>query len=775
MATLDEIFAAMPDPAAEGTHELLVIDPDTRQIIVPDVEQILGVENDGKSETKYFSCPRYVGNGLDLAACFMRIVFQNANGDKDGYLITDQTVDGDLIYFSWELSEKVTQYQGAVQFLFFAADATDPARKWNTTLATGTSLVGLPTDGAAAEAATADVITQLLALVTSQTAAVEAAGAAQVENVQAEGAAQVAAVQAAADAAQAAAVDEIEAKGANTLATIPADYTALSTQVDVLTRSTAGAIVCDAAGEIIQATDSSDNYLPGLRIFGKTTQQTTTGAQLLNTTLSGATTVTGLTVTPTDDGNLLISGTHVTGAMWLEFGRATITAGKTYTLSCPAELAVHVWDLTNNKEYRTKKLDAESITIEADDTIDCAFVLNDAVLDKTYSNFAANVMFAEGAAALPWEPYTGGVASPCPAWPQELQSPAPVVTICGANIFDVSKMEAHANKTLEVTGDGATITATGGGDKPYTSSIVELDVDMLRGNTLIMTADSITNSIPAAKGGVQLNIHRTTKTDYEAINAETLTNALYIGDDVTELYIAVYTNNTATALDGDNIVTVQGLRLNLNKAEPWTKYTDLQTLTVANSLPGIPVASGGNYTDANGQQWICDEVDLARGVYVQRVGVKELDASADEYWYTINATGGVIFAHAFADALAAGSSKAVHCTHFAPSVNAAYNKTANACYFYDKTFRVCHLTAETLDDFKGWLAENPTTVIYPLATHVETPLSEAELAAFAALHSNKPTTTIINDAGAWMAAEYVADTKLYIDRKLAELVAAINP
>lgn len=38
-----------------------------------------------------------------------------------------------------------------------------------------------------------------------------------------------------------------------------------------------------------------------------------------------------------------------------------------------------------------------------------------------------------------------------------------------------------------------------------------------------------------------------------------------------------------------------------------------------NGLPGIKVDSGGNYTDSDGQQWICDEIDLERGKYVQRV------------------------------------------------------------------------------------------------------------------------------------------------------------
>jgi hypothetical protein len=43
------------------------------------------------------------------------------------------------------------------------------------------------------------------------------------------------------------------------------------------------------------------------------------------------------------------------------------------------------------------------------------------------------------------------------------------------------------------------------------------------------------------------------------------------------------------------------------------------TLQTPNALPGIPVTSGGNYKDEDGQQWVCDEVDLARGVRVQRI------------------------------------------------------------------------------------------------------------------------------------------------------------
>lgn len=64
------------------------------------------------------------------------------------------------------------------------------------------------------------------------------------------------------------------------------------------------------------------------------------------------------------------------------------------------------------------------------------------------------------------------------------------------------------------------------------------------------------------------------------------------------------------------------------KATVYEPYREqLLTLPTPNGLPGIPVTSGGNYTDQNGQQWVCDEVDLERGVKVQRVDKSAFDST----------------------------------------------------------------------------------------------------------------------------------------------------
>ena len=73
--------------------------------------------------------------------------------------------------------------------------------------------------------------------------------------------------------------------------------------------------------------------------------------------------------------------------------------------------------------------------------------------------------------------------------------------------------------------------------------------------------------------------------------------------------------------------TVQ-VSLTRNKITAYSPYREqLLTLPTPTGLSGIPVTSGGNYTDQSGQQWVCDEVDLERGVRVQRIDKGAFDAT----------------------------------------------------------------------------------------------------------------------------------------------------
>lgn len=198
-----------------------------------------------------------------------------------------------------------------------------------------------------------------------------------------------------------------------------------------------------------------------------------------------------------------------------------------------------------------------------------------------------------------------------------------------------------------------------------------------------------------------------------------------------------------------------------------TGQKEAQSMTIAtpNGLPGIPVASGGNYTDANGQQWICDEIDLARGVYVQRVDIREITGTPT---LTMSAYGSAgyyrIAIHDVDTAL--GDQVPSICSHFESkaqwNIDEEYGYvTGNAskAYVYSKRW-----ASESA--FIAWIQEQknngtPLTYVYQRGEPIETPLTEEELAAYAALHTYKDHTTVSNDSGAYMELEYVMDAKKY--------------
>lgn len=192
-----------------------------------------------------------------------------------------------------------------------------------------------------------------------------------------------------------------------------------------------------------------------------------------------------------------------------------------------------------------------------------------------------------------------------------------------------------------------------------------------------------------------------------------------------------------------------------------------QALTVStpNGLPGIPVTSGGNYTDESGRQWICDEVDFARGVYVQRVLRGEAGASN----FT-SVSGGNAYA------LILPTAPNYYTTGLCTHAKIKYSSNPGVGYIGVSPNGVLIFGTDktTLEDFRAWLGTGKIQVLVPTqAEPIETPLSAEELAAYAALHTNKPSTTVHNDGGAHMELSYVADTKLYIDNKFTELAAAI--
>lgn len=208
----------------------------------------------------------------------------------------------------------------------------------------------------------------------------------------------------------------------------------------------------------------------------------------------------------------------------------------------------------------------------------------------------------------------------------------------------------------------------------------------------------------------------------------------------------------------------------VSKPATYSPYREqLLTLPTPTGLPGIPVTSGGNYTDQQGQQWVCDEVDLERGVKVQRVKVLDIDStlpngSIRSYWYAAR-----FISDSSLDNTQAQAYKAIMCQKF-PAVSqlneTKYDYPVVAPYGHADTvelrFRAPEALYATIKDFQQTIVG--TKVYYPLATPIETPLTPAEIAAYKALTAYGPYTVVQSGDGAGIRLEYQRDVNIAIKR-----------
>ena len=204
--------------------------------------------------------------------------------------------------------------------------------------------------------------------------------------------------------------------------------------------------------------------------------------------------------------------------------------------------------------------------------------------------------------------------------------------------------------------------------------------------------------------------------------------------------------------------------------------TQTLTLPTPNGLPGIPVTSGGNYTDPQGQQWVCDEVDLERGMKVQRVKVLNLlDANGFDNngtWH-INAKTYFGAGTSYIPMVWHDSITKCLCTTF-PVQMTSYSTGSNAdlSLYYSETGDTISLKSAlfnpkgqsaTVDEAKAWFTAHPTYLYVPIEP-IETPLTPDEIAAYKALTAYGPDTVVQAGDGAGIRLAYQRDVNIAIKR-----------
>lgn len=196
------------------------------------------------------------------------------------------------------------------------------------------------------------------------------------------------------------------------------------------------------------------------------------------------------------------------------------------------------------------------------------------------------------------------------------------------------------------------------------------------------------------------------------------------------------------------------------------------TLQTPNGLRGIPVASGGNYTDKNGQRWICDEVDLERGIYIKRVAVtvltvdciQALSSNTNDYCIVIKPP---------IDYKYATNIRTVLMSNRFRYEKRLKNKGVIFGYGNQIRLYVDQNEIKTLDAAKEFIEKNQIEIMYEVNVHVETPLTPAEIAAYKALTAYGPDTVVQASDGAGIKLDYQRDVNLVV-KNLEDAIASMT-
>lgn len=397
------------------------------------------------------------------------------------------------------------------------------------------------------------------------------------------------------------------------------------------------------SGNPVVLEDCGKAPLQGLTVYGKSTQVTTTGAQLFVSEKSQES-LYGMTLTQKDDGGWHLEGTCTadnsrnirllepteyftlpSGDYTLSFTGAipnsvTLNIAKVANVHKQNEQWTHLGGINKNKRNLAISLDGTEEALSM-------YVIFPAQVALSFDFY---VMLNAGDTALPWEPYTGGKPTPSPDYPQEIQSAGDDgnlnVMVRGKNIFPGPEQP----KTIERNGltfsykDGM-YTLTGTSNKNTWFNIYPV-IDETTSISPTHNGNTIcSDGKIAVVNGLKNKLCNIAFREVDDKNSTTLitasNNKKMLQHNTPGVFIY--------APPGSYSDTFTLMITDENQTEDYEPYHTPHTLTIPtpNGLPGIPVSSGGNYTDENGQQWICDELDFERGVYRQRIGCKEyLDA-----------------------------------------------------------------------------------------------------------------------------------------------------
>lgn len=330
--------------------------------------------------------------------------------------------------------------------------------------------------------------------------------------------------------------------------------------------------------------------------------------------------------------------------------------------------------------------------------------------------------------------------------------PAP---LCGLTVYGRSTQSGTPTPDAPVpivsAGDGGSLTVkvTGKNRMPPNlkyDDVVECFVKKNTPITLVFKGDLV------SQGGNVLFFDENNKQCWFGIDAGKAEHHIQYPVDVTKFkYLIDY-------------MPSENMCLTWNASSPdYEPYREqLLTLPTPNGLPGIPVTSGGNYADSQGQQWICDEVNLERGVKVQRVYKVDVDGENTKFEQVDN----------YANISTRGLPIALY--DVGQRIFAIATFTNLPWYYNTFNGQFLYLIAANLaDQLNESCKKQLGKIYYALATPIETPLTSDELASYKALVAYGPDTVVQAGDGAGIKLDYQRDVNLVI-KNLEDAIASMT-
>lgn len=439
-------------------------------------------------------------------------------------------------------------------------------------------------------------------------------------------------------------------------------------------------------------------------IGGACEQVTTTGSQLFDGILEQGTYDGDLNKT---DSNYRIRNAN----------NIAVIPFETYTISSSVakNIALYALDANGKKIAAISLWGSLPLTFTiSNDVSYIAFVLRIGDTTAITPSSVNDVMLNTGTEALPWEPYTGGMPSPSPEYPQEIKkSVVSEIRTHGKNFLkNTHEKETTTNGLTFITNDDGTITINGtatadtnynlgGNEYPRMSGLYQNLVQI--GGTFNGEVKHIAfTKTWGDGGGFQIGKPKPLKE-----------NLVYM------YFRMVITKGTVC----NNLVVGFMICEDLESSYSYEPYTE-NTIFFMDS---IELYGNGDIQDV-----------IEDGKVKRRFKKVVFDGSSDEMWATSTLKEGRYYVEGVANSKLLGVAICTHSIHS----NGATTEYLNRSYFsesVDGRF-IINTSFATLSEWKAHLQANPMTLIYELAEEENEDLSIPYQITFNSLPTYDGTT-----------------------------------